>query len=123
MRKERQMNRRISIEITILVITCFFASSCIFPTSSTTVKGRVFEYGRKPVADAEVSFGGTGFETITKTDADGNFTASSRHRPTQMLYLKISKEDFAVYEDKFPGFAAPEETVEIELLKTIPRRR
>jgi hypothetical protein len=97
-------------------------TSCIFPTSSTTVKGCVTD-GEKPVADAEVRFGGVGSQTTVKTKADGGFTITARHRPTQMLYLTISKPGFAEYSDKFPGFAAPSGNIEIELLHSLAPSR
>lgn len=57
------------------------------------MSGRVTQYGEKPIAGAEVSFGGTGMETTVTTDADGKFTVTARHRPTQMLYLNVKKKD------------------------------
>lgn len=111
-------------KILILVVGCVFLSSCIFPTSSTTIKGKVFDDEQRPVTDAEVRFGGTGFETVVKTQADGTFTVTVRHRPTQMLNLSVSKTGVRTYADKFPGFAAPDEIIQIELmatLGTIPR--
>ena len=104
----------------IFAIGCLFLSSCLFQTSSTTVKGRVTEYGKKPVADAEVSFGGALNETVVKTQADGTFTITARHRPTQMLRLEVKKKGFAMDEKvEFPGFAAPNEPIEIELMQTV----
>jgi len=115
--------RRIHFQILAIALAALFLTACL-PTSSTTVSGRVTEYGKKPVADAEVSFGGTGMETVTKTDADGKFTVSARHRPTQMLRLNVKKQGFVMKEkQEFPGFAAPDKPVEIELMQTIPRTR
>ena len=85
------MIRQFSKKILILAAGCLFLSSCIFQTSSTSVKGKVTEYGEKPVADADVSFGGAGSETVAKTGADGTFTVTARHRPTQMLRLEVKK--------------------------------
>ena len=112
--------RKISFQILMCAALGLFCSSCFLPTSSTTVKGRVTEYGEKPVAGAEVSFGGTGFETVVKTGADGKFTVTARHRPTQMLRLEVKKKGFAMSEKvEFPGFAAPDESIEIELMQTV----
>jgi uncharacterized lipoprotein YajG len=116
--------RKIQFQLLIIAVASLFLSGCFLPTSTTTVSGRVTEYGDKPVAGAEISFGGTGSEATTTTDADGKFTVTARHRPTQMLRLEVKKEGFAMSEKvEFPGFAAPDEPIEIELMKTIPRRR
>ncbi|MEP6924404.1 MAG: hypothetical protein ABI954_08050 [Pyrinomonadaceae bacterium] len=59
-----------------------------------------------------------------KNDANGKFTVTARHRPTQMLRLEVKKEGFGMREKvEFPGFAAPDKPVEIELMQTIPRTR
>lgn len=55
-------------------------SSCIFPTSSTSVKGYV-RYGGKPVAGAEVSFGGAGGAVVTQTDEKGFYSAGGAPPP------------------------------------------
>ncbi|MCY7347810.1 MAG: carboxypeptidase-like regulatory domain-containing protein [Pyrinomonadaceae bacterium] len=120
------MRKQFSQGVLAIAISCLFLSSCFLPTSNTTIKGKVIDDAKRPVADAEVRFGGTGFETVVKTQADGTFTAAARHRPTQMLNLTVSKTGVGTYSDKFPGFAAPEETIQIELmatLGTIPRPR
>ena len=118
------MKKQILQKALIFAISCLLFSSCIFPTSSTTVSGRVTEYGEKPVANAEISFGGTGFETTTKTDADGKFTVTAKHRPTQMLRLEVKKNGFVMREKvEFPGFAAPDKPIEVELMQTIPATR
>jgi hypothetical protein len=73
-----------------------------------------------------VRFGGTGFETVTKTQTDGTFTATARHRPTQMLNLTVSKSGVGTYSDKFPGFAAPKGDIDVKLMgeiQTIPRTK
>lgn len=116
--------RKIQFQILIIAVANLFLSACFLSTSSTTVSGRVTEYGKKPVAGAEVFFGGAGLETTAQTDADGKFTVTARHRPTQMLRLEVKKQGF-VMKDKmeFPGFAAPDKPVEIELMQTIPRTR
>ncbi len=107
-------------QMLIIAVIGLFLSGCFLPTSSTTVSGRVTEYGEKPVAGAEVSFGGTGFEETTTTDADGKFTVTAKHRFTQMLRLEVKKKGFAMREKvEFPGFAAPDEPVEVEMLKTV----
>jgi hypothetical protein len=118
------MKKQILQKLFVSVIGCLFLTSCLLPTSSTTVRGRVTEYGDKPVADAEISFGGTGFEATTKTDADGRFTVTARHRPTQILRLSVNAEGFVMREKvEFLGLAAPAEPVAIELMRTIPRKR
>lgn len=118
------MEKRFLGQILIFAVGCLLLSSCIFQTSSTTVKGRVTEYGKKPVADAEIRFGGTGSEVVTKTQTDGTFTVTAKHRPTQMLRLEVRKQGFVMREKvEFPGFAAPDEVIEIELMQTIGRTR
>jgi hypothetical protein len=109
-----------------IAFLCLFLSSCFLQTSSTTIKGYVRESDGKPVVDAEVSFGGVGSESKTRTDARGFYTVTAKHRPTQMLYLTAKKEGVGSYSDKFPGFAAPDGDKNIELmatLGTIPRTR
>lgn len=120
------MKKIFASQFLIFAAWCLFGSSCLLATSSTTVRGRVVDDEKRPVADAEVRFGGTAFESVVKTQADGTFTATARHRPTQMLNLSVSKKGVGTYEDKFPGFAAPDEVIQIELmatLGTIPRTR
>ena len=102
-----------------LVLTALFSVGCIFPTSSSTIEGRVRDYKKQAVADAEVKFGGTGFQTVTKTLQDGSFTITVRHRPTQMLNLTVSKPRIGTYSDKFPGFAAPGGDIDVELINEI----
>ena len=112
--------RKTQLQILIIAVATLFLSACFLPTSSTTVSGRVTEYGRTPVVGAEISFGGTGFETTTTTDANGKFTVTARHRPTQMLRLVVKKKGFAMDEKvEFPGFAAPDKPIEIELMETV----
>ena len=103
-----------------------FLAACFLQTSSTTVKGYVRDGSGKPVVDAEVSLGGAGSASKTRTDAKGFYTVTAKHRPTQMLYLTAEKEGVGKYNDKFPGFAAPDGDKNIELmatLGTIPRTR
>ena len=113
------MRKQFSQQILAVAAGCLFLSSCFLPTSSTTIKGKVFDREKRTVADAEVRFGGTGFETVIKTQPDGTFTATARHRPTQMLNLSVSKTNVGTYSDKFPGFAAPGETIQIKLMPTL----
>ena len=116
--------KKISFQLIFIVLSSLFLSACIFSTSSTTVSGRVTEYGEKPVANAEILFGGTGFEATTKTDADGKFTVTAKHRPTQMLRLEVKKQGFVMREKvEFPGFSAPDKPIEVELMQTIPATR
>jgi hypothetical protein len=101
-------------------------SSCIFSTSSTTVKGFVREQDCKPLADAGIKFGGALTESKTRSGADGSFTVTANHRPTQMLHLTVSKQGFEESAEKFPGFAAPKGDKIIVLkpvIPTIPRTR
>lgn len=115
---------KIDVQIITIAVTSLFLSACFLPTSSTTVSGKVTEYGDKPIAGAEISFGGTGMKTTTTTDADGKFTVTARHRPTQMLRLEVNKDGFAMSEKvEFPGFAAPDKPIEIELMETIQPTR
>lgn len=59
-------------------------------------------------------------ETMVKTQADGTFTITVRHRPMQMPRLEVRKKGFAMREKaEFPGFAAPDEIVEVELIPTV----
>ncbi len=112
--------RKIQLQILIVATASLFLSACFLPTSSTTVSGRVTEYGEKPVAVAEISFGGAGSETTMTTDANGKFTVTAKHRPTQMLRLVVKKKGFAMNEKiEFPGFAAPDNPIEIELMQTV----
>lgn len=120
--KPEKHRKYILLTVLVFTLSSLLLTSCIFPTSSTTVKGYV-RYDGKPVANAEVSFGGALGATQTTTDERGFYTVTARHRPTQMLYLTIKKEGFAEQTDKFPGFAAPEGDKNIELMKTIPRTR
>jgi hypothetical protein len=66
-----------------------------------------------------VRFGGTGSETVTNTLADGTFTITARHRPTQMLNLTASKPSVGTYVDKFPGFAVPDGEISVKLMSEI----
>ena len=119
-RLSEKVMRKIQFQILIIAIMSLFLSACFLPTSTTTVSGRVTEYGRTPVVGAEVSFGGAGLETMATTDEDGKFTVTARHRPTQMLRLVVKKKGFAMDEKvEFPGFAAPDEPIEIELMQTV----
>ncbi len=112
--------RKIQFQILAVAILSLFLSSCFLPTSSTTISGRVTESGGKPAAGAEISFGGAGLETTATTDADGKFNVTARHRPMQMLRLQVKKKGFAMDEKvEFPSFAAPDEPIEIKLLKTV----
>lgn len=108
--------------ILLLLIGCLFFLSCL-PTSSTTINGYVRDYTGKPVAGADVSFGGTLNKSKTKTDNKGFYEITARHRPTQMLYLEISKPGVGTYTDKFPGFSAPEDGKTVELRPVIQRQR
>jgi len=113
------MRKRILARLFVFAAGCLFFTSCFFQTSSTTVKGRVHDDENRPVADAEVRFGGTGSETVTKTQPNGSFTATARHRPTQMLNLTVSKPGVGAYADKFPGFAAPKGDINVKLMGEI----
>ena len=103
----------------IIAAASLFLSACFLQTSSTTVRGYVRDSGGKSVADVEISFGGTGSEFKTRTDAKGFYTVTAKHRPMQMLYLNAEKKDVGKYSDKFPGFAAPSGDKNIELMATL----
>ena len=119
------MNRLKRIHLNLIVaVAVALLSGCFFSSSSTSVTGRVTEYGKKPVAGAEIKFGGTGAEATTKTDADGRFSITASHRPTQMLRLQVIKDGFVMKEKvEFPGFAAPDKPIEIELMEVIGRSK
>lgn len=109
-------------KVTRLIVVIGFilqTSGCIFPISSTTIDGRVVDYKKQPVAGAKVTFGGTGGEVETLTGPDGTFKVTTRHRPSQMLNLKISKQGVGRFHDEFPGFAAPEDGKSYELMPII----
>ncbi|MDQ3180962.1 MAG: hypothetical protein M3Q33_10625 [Acidobacteriota bacterium] len=55
----------------------------------------------------------------TTTDEKGFYTVTTRHRPTQMLYLTVEKEGFTKHTENFLGFAAPNGDKNVELLKII----
>lgn len=113
-RKGDEMKKRFVIAA--LVITSVFSSSCFFATSSTTVKGYV-HYDDKPVSGAEITFGPKFGEAKTTTSPDGKFTITVKHRPTAMLEVKVKKAGYGQREEiKFPGFAAPSEQIDIELM-------
>ena len=117
--KSKKLKRQILPQVLGIAFVCLFLSSCFLQTSSTTVKGYVRDSGGKPIADVEISFGGTGSESKTRTDAKGFYTVTAKHRPTQMLYLTAEKEGIGSYSDKFPGFAAPDGDKNIELMATL----
>jgi hypothetical protein len=107
-----------------ILILVFVAGGCIFNTNSTTVKGIVI-YDDKPVSGAEVWFGPTGGQVTTTTGPDGKFTLTAKHRMTGMLRLTVKKAGMG-QKDKveFPGFAAPDEEIKVEMLTTFaPTRR
>lgn len=106
-----------------LALIVVVGSGCIFSTSSTTIRGVVMNYD-VPVEGAEVTFGPTLGEVTAVTGKDGRFTLTAKHRPTAMLRVTVKKDGFAQREKvEFPGFAAPDEEVKVEMLKTIPRTR
>ena len=108
---------------TILSLLAAVSVGCM-STGSTTVRGRVV-YDGKPVEGAEVSFGPTLGEATTRTGPDGKFELTARHRPTAMLYLKAAKPGMGQREKvEFPGFAAPDSEIEIEMIGIIvPSRK
>ena len=108
--------------ILILIILGLLSISC-FSTSETIVQGYVRAGANEPIAGAKVTLGGVISPSETKTDEKGFYKITTRHSFTQMLYLKVEKEGYAEHSEKFPGFAAPSEDKNIELMKTIPRRR
>jgi hypothetical protein len=117
------MNRKLGLSLSLL--TLLLASSACLPSSSTTtVKGYVFNYD-SPVSGATVTFGGTGSKATATTNADGKFTITATHRPTEVLRLEVVADGYGQKEKvEFPGFAAPTGELKIEMLKTIaPSRR
>ena len=115
------MRFRAVAPLLVLVVTSL---ACFFSTSSTTIRGKV-HYDDKPVEGVEVSFGATGSESKVTTGPDGKFTVTAKHRPTAMLRVNITKPGYGQREKiEFPGFAAPSEDVDIELIKIFaPTRR
>lgn len=107
-----------------LAILITVGTGCIFSTSSTTVRGVVIK-GDIPIDGAEVSFGPTLGEVTAVTGKDGRFTLTAKHRPTAMLRVNVKKEGLSQSEKvEFPGFAAPDEEIKIEMLTTFaPTRR
>lgn len=114
------MSKNTIKSVILAAIASLFFTACFLSTSSTTVKGYVRDGGGKPVADAEVSFGGTGATSKTTTDAKGFYTVTAQHRPAQMLYLTVKKTGYAMDEKvEFPSFAAPTDNKNIQLLETV----
>lgn len=108
----------------LLPLTCiiFLNTACFFSTSSTTVKGFVVDTVGKPIADANISFGGTLSEAETKSDSKGFFTITAKHRPTQMLRLNVTKQGYGMRDKvEFPGFAAPTDNIKVEMIHIIGR--
>ena len=104
------------IAVAILVI---MSLGCFFNTSTTTVKGVVWDYD-KPVEGATVTFGPTLGEVSTVTGKDGKFELTVKHRFTAMLYVKAAKAGLGQREKvEFPGFAAPDEEVKVEMIAII----
>ncbi|MBK6751432.1 MAG: hypothetical protein IPG67_15895 [Acidobacteria bacterium] len=88
-------------------------------TSTTTVKGVVWNYD-KPVEGATVTFGPTLGEVSAVTGKDGKFELTVKHRFTAMLYVKAPKPGLGQREKvEFPGFAAPDEEVKVEMIAII----
>lgn len=115
------MRFRAVAPLMMLVVTSL---ACFFSTSSTTIRGKV-HYDDKPLEGVEVSFGATGSESKATTGADGKFTITVKHRPTAMLRVNVNKPGYGQREKiEFPGFAAPSEEVDIELIAILqPTRR
>jgi len=100
----------------VLIFISLFATSCFLRTSTTTVRGKV-TYDNKPVVGAEVRFGGKMGEDVTRTDHDGRFTLTAKHRPTEMLEIKVLWPGYTHNEIKFPGFTGDDKPINIELKK------
>ena len=111
----KNLRRRFSL----LAVGCLLLWSCGLRTATTTVKGYVREGGGKPIAGAEVRLGGPGNETKTTTQADGFYTVTVRHRALQVIRLTISKPGYAAHKQEFPGFAAPKDDNNVELMETV----
>lgn len=95
------------------------SSGCM--SFSTTVRGRVMN-GSTPVEGATVEFGPTLAVQTATTGADGRFELTARHGPIQMLRLNAKKQNMVQREKiEFPGFAAPDSDIEIEMIGVIGR--
>ncbi len=107
--------RNKGLALTAMAILIAVGSGCNFSTSSTTVRGVVMNYD-VPVEGAEVT---------AVTGKDGRFTLTAKHRPTAMLRVNVKKDGLAQREKmEFPGFAAPDEEINVEMLTTFaPTRR
>ena len=115
--------RNLAPSLAALAVLAAVVSGCL-PTSRTTVRGRVV-YNDKPVTGATVTFGPTMGEVSAVTGADGKFELTASHRPTAMLRLAAAKEGMVQREKaEFPGFAAPDPEIEVEMIGVIaPKRR
>lgn len=110
---------------TLIALAALLAvTAACLPTGSTTVRGRVV-YDDKPVDGAEVTFGPALGEVTMRTGPDGKFELTVWHRPTAMLHLKAAKPGMGQREKiDFPGFAAPDSEIEIEMIGIImPSRK
>lgn len=115
------MRNTVSMSIALAVLMSA-SLGCFFATSSTTVKGYV-EYDNKPIEGATVTFGPTLGEATTTTGPDGKFSITAKHGPLSMLRLTVkrprtSKELAVANREKieFPGFWAPEEEINVEMI-------
>lgn len=110
-------------QVTSLIALAMFvvvASGCM--SFSTTVRGRVMK-GSTPVEGATVEFGPTLAVQTATTGADGRFELTARHGPIQMLRLTAKKQNMVQREKiEFPGFAAPDSEVEIDMIGVIGRQ-
>lgn len=107
-----------------IAILALMSLGCFFNTSTTTVKGIVWNYD-KPVEGATVTFGPTMGEVSAVTGKDGKFELTAKHRFTAMLYVKATKAGLTQDEEvSFPGFAAPDKEIKVEMLAVInPSKR
>ncbi len=113
--------KNLSLVVAILALASL---GCFFNTSTTTVKGVVWNYD-KPVEGATVTFGPTMGEVSAVTGKDGKFELTAKHRYTAILYVKPTKAGLTQDEEvSFPGFAAPDKEIKVEMLGVIqPTRR
>jgi hypothetical protein len=107
-----------------LICLVLLNTACFFSTSSTTVKGFVVDTVGTPIPDAKILFGGTLGEVETQSDAKGFFTMTAKHRPGQMLRLKVTKKGYGMMEKvEFPGFAAPTDDIKVKMIHIIGSTR
>jgi hypothetical protein len=112
-RRPESMNR--VLLILVLLAMVLSGASC-FRSNTTKVRGKVTFEG-KPVAGAEVRFGGKTEESTARTDYDGRYELKAAHGPAEMLELKVLWPGYTHDEIKFPGHKSEDRPIDIELRK------